>query len=89
MRNYDFTNNGKHYTRIDKRTARRAFDNGLTVVFCPCNLHPFGFWNCGVEINKSHESFSGYTFDNIVNHFEYYNCINAETGKYSAFYAVV
>lgn len=28
-------------------------------------------------------------FNNLVNSFEYYNCINSETGKYSAFYIPV
>lgn len=86
MRQFNFSDGNKNYKRIDKRTARRAYNAGLTVHFCPCNLRPFGFWSCGVDINKNRESLNGYTFDSIVNHFEYYNCRDTETGKYTAFY---
>lgn len=84
MNNYTFSDGNKNYKRIDKRTARRAFDNGLTVVFCPCNLRPFTPWHCETDIQKSR--CDGYSFDYMVNLFEVYNCRDSETGKYTAFY---
>lgn len=41
MRKYIFTDkNGKTWERIDKKTARTAYNNGLTVLFCPVNIVP-------------------------------------------------
>ena len=41
MRNMYFNCNGQTFKRIDKKTARTAYKNGLTVIICPCNLRPF------------------------------------------------
>ena len=30
-----------YFERVDKKTARRAYNNNLTVIFCPVNLSPF------------------------------------------------
>ena len=40
MRQYTFTENGFTFERVDKKQARKAYNNGLTVRFCPCNLRP-------------------------------------------------
>ena len=99
MNNFIFTDNGNHYKRIDKRQARRAYDAGETVYLCPCNLRPFGFWRPEIDINKTDYLKAGFSepfifsdgssemdFNRRLNQFEFYNCINTETGKYSAFY---
>ena len=100
MNNYIFTDNEKnHYKRIDKRQARRAYDAGETVILCPCNLRPFGIWAPEIDINKTDYLKMGYSepfiypdgssemdFNRRLMYFEFYNCINTETGKYSAFY---
>lgn len=69
------------YTRISKARARKDFDAGKPVYFCPVNLRPgkpyypeIGFFDTGENFDKS------------VLAFEFYNCINSETGKYTAFY---
>lgn len=78
MRN--ITANG--YKRITKRTAERLYELGQPVLFCPVNLIPGGPWGNGCIITKK----EGTTFTHVVNAFEYYSCINNETGYYAAFY---
>lgn len=86
-------NNGKEYKRINKKSAISAYMAGVTVILSPVNFHPFGLWGCGCGVNRKDRA--DYVIDeigtrndflNIIGSFEYYNCINAETGRYSAFY---
>ena len=93
MRKYTFTEKGHTYKRINKKEARAAYKNGLTVVICPCNLAPFTPWHNEHRMNrKDRERFVideiGVLndFNNVISSFEYYNCPNSETGKYAAFY---
>lgn len=81
MRKFEFDG----YTRINKTTARRYFDIGLPIVFCPVNLRPFTPWHVEIEQCKGGLRVDD-NFDTFCNSFEYYNCNNSETGKYSAFY---
>lgn len=89
MRKYTFQKNGFIFERIDKAKARRAYNNGLTVLFCPCNLCPGSFWGLDMEMNKAKADCASITFDGLVNMYECYNCMNTETGKYTAFYIPV
>lgn len=83
MRKYIFTEKSHTFKRINKKTARTAYKNGLTVIICPCNLRPFTPWHNEHRLNRKDRA------QFVVNSFEYYNCINSETGKYSAFYIPV
>lgn len=74
MNKYSFTNNGKMWERITKKQARAAYNNGLTVLFCPVNMRPFTPWHLEIDVNKN---------------FEGYNCTGNETGRYTAFYIPV
>ena len=98
MKKYSFTDsNGKTWERITKKQARAAYNNGLTVLFCPVNMRPFGIWGGGVEINIKHDTDIGIldkwtkenSFDRTLNSFECYNCTDNETGRYTAFYIPV
>jgi len=89
MRKYTFTQNGFTFERIDKKAARTAYNNGLSVLWCPCNLNPSSPWGLAVNVNKNHAGNVGKTFETVLNAFLYYNCTNAETGKYAAFYIPV
>ncbi len=40
MKKYTFTDGGYTFQRIDKKAARRAYNNGLRVMLCPVNLRP-------------------------------------------------
>ena len=66
--------------RVNKRRARKAYNNGQTVLVFPCNLRPDFF---GVTIQKSNDWDSD--FDKKINEFEFYNCSNSETGRYAGF----
>jgi len=89
MNKLSFTdNNGATWVRINKTTANKMWDAGVSVCFVPCNIRPFGAWNLGWVANKKdHEKVGSETdFLKIVNSFIYYNCINTETGKVPAYY---
>ena len=97
MNNYIFRDdNGQDWKRITKKAAKKAYIAGHTVTIVPCNLRPFGPWGIGCNINrKDRAAFVAdeigvkNDFNNLVNSHEYYNCINSETGRYSAFYIQV
>lgn len=81
MKKYSFQNNGKEWVRVTKKTARAAYNAGLTIMMCPEKMRPFTPWHLEAYVDKK----SGCDFNFTVNSFEYYNC-NSETGRYSAFY---
>lgn len=86
-------NNGKEWERIDKRKARRLYNQGITLVLCADNLRPFDFWNCGIETNINNlDEYDRNTpdiFDKLCNQFRFYNCVSCETGYNIAFYKEV
>lgn len=96
MRLYCFYQGGFQFRRVSKRTARRAYQNGLTVAMCPCNLRPFTPCHHEHTINRkdrahfiADETGALNDFNNLVASFEYYNCTNTQTGRYAAFYLPV
>jgi len=72
---------GKYWVRISKAQARKSFDSGEKIVFCPCKLRPFGWAHAGIMIEKGEFE----TFGKVVESFEFCNC-DSETGKYVSFY---
>lgn len=40
MKKYTFTDDGYTFQRVDRKAARRAYNNGLRVMLCPVNLRP-------------------------------------------------
>lgn len=86
MNKYTFNHNGRTFERITKKDARRAYANGLSIVIIPCNLRPFTAWHHEMIINRADEIGANHDFTHYINLFEYYNCIDSETGKYTAFY---
>ena len=74
-------NEGKYWVRISKAQARKLFESGQKVVFCPCKSRPFGWIPSGIVMEKDdYES-----FQQRVEKFEFCLC-NAEMGKYTSFY---
>lgn len=67
--------------RINKRVARKLFNEGKTVWITACNMRP----ECGLLMNAGTYENELSDFDTFVNSFTYYNC-NNETGRYPAFY---
>lgn len=87
MINYTFKDsNGKTYKRIEKRQAKKAFYNNKKLVICANNLQPFSPYGTGLTFVKTPNISN---FERFVNNFEYYNCINSETGRYSSFYICI
>ena len=70
-----------HYTRISKREARRLYDEGIDLYFCPVNLNPESPW--GLLYGPVNHDVS---FDDHVSLFENFNCVDSQTGRYTAFY---
>lgn len=68
--------------RVSKRTARRHYNNGESIIILPvkCYTEMFAF-----ETKENYNKVKD--FDQLVNEFEYYNC-NHECGYYAAFYVV-
>ncbi len=85
MNNYTFSDNGFNFKRVNKAKARAAYNNGLRVVFCPCNLRPgYPYYPEAIVNGKSNA-----TFETALNAFEFYNIRGRETGRYTAFYIPV
>lgn len=59
MRNYTFTENGFTFKRINKAQAKRAYNNGLTVRFCPVNLRPGSPFRFDMDMNKVQQNCAG------------------------------
>ena len=84
MRKFEFSDNGARLVRIDKRQARKLYDNGAEVLFVPCNVNPVNSWGLGIwETNNLWGQYKD--FNTLVMWFEIYNC-NSELGNYTAFY---
>ena len=66
--------------KINKREARKLFNNGKSFYMVSCKMRP----EFAIKINDSRIN-AFRTFDNLINHFSYYNCDYAR-GYYPAFY---
>lgn len=87
MNKYYFSNELVNVRRINKREARRRYNAGERILFCPVKWRPLNrFYGLDVWIDKTNVSSLERTFDQIVNEFEFYNCHYPEAGRYTAFY---
>lgn len=96
MNKYTFNHKGFTFERVSKEKARTAYKNGLSVLVCACNMHPFNVWGAATVWNrKNREQFVvdeigvNNDFTALVNSFEYYNCTTRQAGRYAAFYIPV
>lgn len=85
MKKYTYRDRGFTFERVDKKTARTAYNNGLRVILCPCNLRPGYPYHPETDISGKAPA----TFAEALNAFEYYNIRNSETGRYTSFYIPV
>lgn len=67
--------------RINKKEARRRFNQGEEITLLACKIWIDNPWIGGYRIDNKDER----DFDSIVNSFEYYNC-TSETGYYASYY---
>ena len=72
------------YKKINKSQARKLYQSYKPFTMCASNLRPDMF-GCLINSNDTHDM-TDVTFDELVNEFIYYNCINSETGRRVAFY---
>lgn len=73
--------------RVDKRIARKLYNEGKDVMFCPCNMRPDHTFGMGILENKDWLGNEGKSFDEVSDWYTWYNC-NSETGRYVAYYMV-
>ena len=85
MRNLEFNDGTCNWVQVQKRTAKRLFEAGEELVFCPCNMRPFGVWSCGILIEANRYKTEEISFESCVANFEYYNT-SSEQGMYTTFY---
>lgn len=87
MRNLKFYDSAtqSYWVQVQKRTAKKLFEAGEELVFCPCKMRPFGPWNCGFLIEANRYKTEEISFEECVANFEYYNT-SAEQGHYTTFY---
>ena len=82
MIKYEYKDNtGKNWVRISKSQAKKLFESGEKVCFCPCKMRPFGWISSGIVLEKDYYE----QFNKVVEKFEFCNCY-PETGKYTSFY---
>lgn len=80
------------YKYNNKTQARKAYNDGETILVYTNKVRPNNPWISAYEINKQ-DGMNGIIvtstdFDIRINNFEYHSC-NSETGYYSSFYADV
>ena len=93
MRNTTLSYKGSEYKQIQKRTARKLFDQGKTVYTIPCKANIFSNWIEFMEVNinkfdntdrEIYKRLNISLFDKVINEIMAYN--NAELGNYLNFY---
>jgi hypothetical protein len=85
------------YERVNKTTARKAWDEGKPVVLCPVKLYPFGGFrpSCMIQRDvKDEESRKAFglnvdDFNAKCTDFIWYNCQLFETGYYPSYWVKV
>ena len=75
------------FTRISKAAARKLYNENKAIYLCPVKLSPVNIWRSAAQVRKDCMiDYIDNSFENICNHFSFYNCNYNETGKYIAFY---
>jgi len=74
--------------QVNKTKARNLYNQGKTIYFQSSNLKFNCVWQSPMAASKDGYSFQGYTFDQVCNNYEVYNC-DKERGKYIHFYDAV
>ncbi len=70
-------------TKINKTAARKLWNEGKEFTIVPCNMRP----EHGVIVPAEWRKSTPYhDFDQFIDRYTYYNCVNAETGRYPAYY---
>lgn len=73
----------EYWERINAIKAKRLAAEGERILMHPCNLNPYYGLGCFRAI---YDPETDGEFDRWLNSYVYYNCTNAETGTYPAYY---
>lgn len=79
----EYVLNGIKYIRVPKQTARKLFDEGECVGICPVNIRPD---NRELMCDINPEKFPNWSFEDHVNQFVDFACLDDETGKTPKFF---
>ena len=75
------------FRRIQKRRARKYYEQGGEIYLCPYKLRPGEPWHpeAVAHMDGLEGRDASAAFDFMVDMFEFYNC-NHQSGEYAAFY---
>lgn len=73
--------------QIQKRTARKLYNDGVTIYLHPSKMRFDNAWQSPMPANKNQNT-SNWTFDLLCADYKYYNCDN-ERGKTVHFFVDV
>ena len=85
MKKYEYCDVGFTFMRVTKTEAAAAYRNRLPIILCPVNLRPGGPWHPEVKIIPDGKA----PFEAVCRWFRFFDCTNAETGRYIAYYIPV
>lgn len=74
-----------NYKRVNKPTARKMYNCGITILLLPCKVRFDNEWVKPYSMSLMTSEETENRFDRAVNTYEYYNC-NAELGYYASYY---
>lgn len=75
----------KKVKQINKLQAKNLFMSGQPFYLQSCKLHFDCVWQNPAKIERDYIQYEGYTFEQIVDLYEFYNC-DSERGMYPSFY---
>jgi len=70
--------------QVNKTTARKLFDAGESIYLHPCNMMLENAWQLPFSCSNK----NNVDFDNLVNTYTYYNCLQ-ELGSYANFFTEI
>lgn len=74
--------------KIDKRQARKEYNNGTRLYIVPCKVSPDNIWGIGFILeNDPTDPDWERGFDSYINEFEYFHCCS-ELGYRAAYYII-
>ena len=90
MRKEEYYCHGYVWKRVNKYTAKKAFDNGKEIAVYPCLVMPNSPWFPHTTIKKVEKGIDSYmeceNFEKYDNAFYYYNCNDNQTGLYAKYF---
>lgn len=79
----DYLDKFSKYDKLTKTQAKKVLDLGGIIIIAPCKCNVLGLFSMQVKKADIIENYG--SFENLINHFSYYNC-NSELGKKPSFY---